>query len=295
MNALLDQKIIDTHIHLWDLKKNSYDWITHSSNKKLKESYLLDKFITDIGDLKVFKAIHIQAEINREFNIEETKWLQTIADNNILGFPNGIIGYVDLSQKDAEYLIDQHIEYSNFRGIRQILKYNAKEDLAHLNLLKNRQWIENLKILQKKKLTFDLLINYYQFQEASQVIKKYENLQFIINHTLWPIGVGEDKFNLWKDSLTKLSELDNVAIKLSGFGERDPLWNKDNIQPFINFVLEKFTINRCMFGSNFPVDRSFSEKKYIDYWDAYHTIISSFTETEKDLLFYKNAELFYRI
>ena len=109
------------------------------------------------------------------------------------------------------------------------------------------------------------------------------------------MNVSKENFFLWKNSVSRLSELDNVAIKISGFGERDPLWNKDNIKPFIDFVLEKFTTNRCMLGSNFPVDRSLSKKTYFNYWDAYSAIIYQLSKNEKNALFYKNGEKFYKI
>jgi len=295
MNSIYEQKIIDTHIHLWDLKKNLYEWIDKSSNANLKKDYLLNNFISDVGKLSVKKAVHIQAEINRNLSLEETRWLQSMADKNSMGFPNAIIGFVDLKKNNCEEELDKHKDYPNFRGIRQMLKYDYRLQNSDKNLLEDDNWINNLKILESKNLIFEILINYFQFKEIINILKKYPNLQFILNHTLWPIDVSENNFSIWRDAVTKLSEFENVTIKISGFGERDPFWDKNNIMPFFNFVLEKFTINRCMLGSNFPVDRAFSEKKYFDYWDAYHTICAEFSKNEKDFLFYKNAENFYKI
>ena len=295
MSKVLVQKIIDTHIHFWDLKKYPYDWITNSTNIFLKKNYLIDNFTSDIGDLNVNKIIHIQAEINRDYSLDETRSLQLLANKNSLGFPNGIIGFVDLKSQHAEYDLDRHLDFPNFRGIRQILKYDIKKKNSDKSLLENNQWISNLKILEKKNLTFDFLINYFQFEEASKVFKKYPNLQFIINHSLWPVNISMENFLKWKEAVKELSQFDNVAIKLSGFGERDPLWNKYNIKPFFDFVLEKFSTNRCMLGSNFPVDKASSKKTYFDYWDAYYNIISQLSVDEIDYLFFRNAEKYYKI
>ena len=232
MRKIFEQSIVDTHIHFWDLNKNSYDWIEDSSNINLKKNYLLDDFLLDIGELKVKKAIHIQAEINRSQSLKETRWLQSIADNNKFGFPHCIIGFVDLKNYNAEFELNQHADFGNFRGIRQILKYDSAYNKKEENLLQNDQWINNIKILEKKDLIFDLLINYFQFKEAAKILKKYPNIQFIINHTLWPINVDKENFIKWKNSIDTLSEFENVAIKLSGFGERDPFWNQKNIEPF---------------------------------------------------------------
>ena len=304
MNTIFNQTIIDPHIHLWDLEKNKYDWINNSSNKDHKKSYLLDDFNKDANALNLKKIVHIQAEINRELSLLETQWLQSIADKNRLGFPNAIIGFIDFTEDNSEIKLEQHMQYANFRGVRQILKYNSNNMKHDLDLLNNSKWIKNLNILQKNNLSFDLLINHYQYKDAANVINKNPNLQFIINHALWPIDVSNDNFEAWGKSVKTLSAYENVCIKLSGFGERYRLsnfeeknntWDVKSIRPFIEFCIEKFGIERCMFGTNFPVDKVFSSKAYCDYWYGYHTIIENYNLEEKDSLFYKNAEKFYRI
>lgn len=295
MNSIYDQKIIDAHIHLWNLQINSYDWISRSLNKNLKKNYLLNDFIKDYNLLNVIKCVHIEGGINAHLSINETKWLQSLADNNSLGFPNAIIGFLDLTKLNIQDEIDQHSQYANFRGVRQILKFNSKLQLNDENLLSNNKWIENLHFLEKKNLSFDLLINYYQFGECVKIIRKYPNLQFIINHALWPIDITEDSIFLWQKSIKTLSQFENVAIKLSGFGEREVNWKLETIRPFINYSIEKFQIHRCMFGSNFPVDKVASLNKYFDYWNAYFQATLDFSIEEKNSIFYQNAEKFYKI
>ena len=179
MNSIYKQTIIDTHIHFWDLKKFSYQWIKKNQNKKLNQNYLFKNFSYDSKSLNLKKAVHVQAEIDSFLKIEETKWLQLMASKNKRGIPNGIIGYVDLSSKNAEVDLEKHLINSNFRGIRQILKHNQQSG-NEKNFLKDKIWIENLKLLEKHNLSFDLLIFYNQFNEASKVIDMYPNLQFII-------------------------------------------------------------------------------------------------------------------
>ena len=295
MKAIYQQEIIDTHIHFWDLKKFSYNWIEENSNNNLKNNYLLSDFENDSKNLNIKKAVHVQAEINSDLIFEETKWLQSISDNNLKKIPNAIIGFVDLSKNDVEYAIEKHLVYDNFRGIRQILKFDPKNSKDKINLLQNNIWIKNLKILEKNNLSFDLLINYYQFNEVSKVIKMYPNLQFIVNHTLWPQGIGLENFKLWEEAINIISEHENASIKLSGFGERDSMWQKENIRPFIDYSIKKFGIKRCMFATNFPVDKAFSSNKYFNYWNTYYNLTKDFSTDEKDDLFFKNAERFYKI
>ena len=296
MISVNEQKIIDTHIHLWDLNKYSYDWIANSSNEKLNKNYLLENFLEDSKLLNLDKVVHVEANINIQNNINESRWLQSIADNNIKGIPNAIIGFIDLTNDRAEEEINQHIQFSNFRGIRQILRYDEKEKNNGLNLLENKKLINNLKLLEKNKLSFDLLIYYHQFKQAVEVIAKYPYLQFIINHSLWPKNITSENFILWQDAIDALSPFENVSIKLSGFSERNTSdWNNKEIKPFIDYSIKKFSVERCMFGTNFPVDKAFSPKRYSEYWEVYYTITSHLTAEENDNLFFKNAEKFYKI
>ena len=127
MISVNEQKIIDTHIHLWDLNKYSYDWIANSSNKKLNKNYLLENFLEDSKLLNLDKIVHVEANINIQNNINESRWLQSIADNNIKGIPNAIIGFIDLTNDRAEEEINQQIQFSNFRGVRQILRHEENK------------------------------------------------------------------------------------------------------------------------------------------------------------------------
>ncbi len=280
---------IDSHIHLWDLK-NNYPWINNNDNKNLKKNYLINNLENDAQKLNLKKIIHIQAEIDPTKKIFETEWLQQISDKHPLNFPNGIIGYVNLLDDMAQRDIEKHIQYKNFRGIRQILKSKDRKN----NLLLNKKWIENFVLLQKFNLCFDLLIHYTQFKEAIKLIQKYPDVQFIINHALWPEG-SENDFDSWKESINQLSLFENVAIKISGFGEWQVNWTINSIKNYIKIIIEYFGTKRSMFASNFPVDKCFSSSSYYSFWNAYFETTVNFNHNEKEDLFVKNAERIYRI
>ena len=90
-----------------------------------------------------------------------------------------------------------------------------------------------------------------------------------------------------------LAEFENVSVKISGLGMFDRNWTVDTIQPFVLQTIEAFGVERCMFGSNFPVDGMMSS--YSRLWAAYSQITDSFSENERSALFCTNAERIYRI
>jgi|TARA_B100000959_G_scaffold192449_1_gene201238 predicted TIM-barrel fold metal-dependent hydrolase len=297
MKNIFKQKIIDTHHHLWNLSKNKYDWIKDINNNNFNSNYLLENFLSDVEPLNLIKTVHIQAEINAQYELYETEWIQKISDNNNC-LPNGIIGHVDFLDDEVELKIEKHLLSKNFRGIRQILKYdNNNKSISHTSIdyLNNDNWIKNLSLLQKNDLIFEMLIIYSQYLSAYDVISKYPNILFILNHSLWPIGINSSNFSRWTKAVDLLSSLENVIVKLSGFGELNANWSKEKIKPFILYSIDKFGSNRCMFGSNFPVDKYVSQSKYLSFWEAYFDIVSDFSEDEIDRIFYKNAEKFYKI
>jgi len=296
--SLLEQKIIDTHHHLWDPSSNKYDWLVESGKELLNHSYLINDLVKDFGNLQIIKSVHVQAEINTDEIIYETRWLQEIRENNYRGFPHGIVGFVDFMDLEVEKKIEDHLYSHNFRGIRQILKYdknNHKISHAKIDYLKEEIWLKNFSLMQKYNLSFDLLILWTQTNDALRLIKQYPNVLFIINHSLATSNIDKQSIIEWHQQIKLLSLCDNVVIKLSGFGELNPSWNKTSIEPLILYSIEEFGINRCMFGTNFPVDKFLSSQSYQDYWRVYYEVVKDFNKDEKDKLFYRNAEKYYKI
>ena len=109
------------------------------------------------------------------------------------------------------------------------------------------------------------------------------------------MDVTENSMEAWLSGIKLLSSFDNVVVKLSGFGEFNSKWTEETIRPLILNAIDNFGVGRCMFGSNFPVDKFLSSSGYFDYWNAYFNIVSDFTDNEIDKMFYQNAEKFYKI
>ena len=298
---LKTQKIIDTHHHLWDPTNGKYDWLIADGHEVFNKVYLHKEFEQDIANLNLIKSVHVQAEINLSETIYETQWLQDYYNNQSLydrRLPNAIIGFVDFLDIKVEQTLELHLQYPNFRGIRQILNFDKKnKNISHatFDYLKNDLWFQNFGLLKKFDLLFDLSILINQTEDAENLIKKYDSTLFIINHTLCPHDITNENINLWLDKIKILSKYENVAIKLSGFGEFNSNWTTESIKPLILYSIENFGISRCMFGTNFPVDKFLSNASYEDYWKSYLTNTQDFSEDEINNLFYKNAEKFYKI
>ena len=93
--------------------------------------------------------------------------------------------------------------------------------------------------------------------------------------------------------MKKLAKCENVAAKISGLGMFDPQWTIDSTRIFVEKTIQIFGIDRCMFASNFPVDKIFNT--FDNYWESFKEITKNYSENDKKLLFSSNAEKFYRI
>ena len=94
-------------------------------------------------------------------------------------------------------------------------------------------------------------------------------------------------------AMQRLAECSNVVAKISGFGMCDWKWTVISIRPFVLDVIKAFGVDRCMFTSNFPVDKNFRD--YASVWNAYNEITTGFSEDERRKLFHDNAEKYYRL
>ena len=302
MNNIHNQLIIDSHHHLWDPTTGNYDWLVAPGHEVFNKKYLIDDYLGDVGNLNVLKSVHLQAEINRSETVYETDWLQEYSHSgsslNINKFPNAIIGYVNFIDLNVEEILENHLKNSNFRGIRQLLNYdkdNKSISHADIDYLDESNWLKNFSLLKKYDLSFDLSILYNQSESVAKLINRHQDTLFIINHSLTPIEIDNESINDWLKGIKLLSSFDNVVIKLSGFGEFNSKWTEETIRPLILNTIDNFSVDRCMFGTNFPVDKFLSSASYFDYWNAYFNIVSNFTDNEKDKIFYQNAEKFYKI
>ena len=135
-------------------------------------------------------------------------------------------------------------------------------------------------------------IYYPQMEYAYDLARTYPDTQIILNHTGMPVDRDPEDLAAWRKAMVRLAEAPNVACKISGLGMGDWKWTVDSIRPFVLHAIEAFGADRCMFASNFPVDKLFSS--YDDLFNAFKAITRGFSAEERRKLFHDNAARFYR-
>jgi predicted TIM-barrel fold metal-dependent hydrolase len=194
------------------------------------------------------------------------------------GYPHGIVGFADLSSPDVQAVIEAHCAFPNVRGIRQCLNF-------HRDPVKT--------LLKRYDLSFDLQLYYTQMEEAVALAREFPDTPIVLNHTGMPVDRAPAEIEGWKKAMKLLATAPNVSCKISGLGMGDWEWTVDSIRPYVLHAIDAFGVERCMFASNFPVDKLFSS--YDAVFNALKAITKDFSADERRALFHDNAERVYRL
>lgn len=293
---------VDTHHHLWDLSTNYYPWLTdrvvvkpYGDYAAIRRNYLIEDFIADVGDLPLAKSVHLNGGHDRSDPVRETRWLQAIADDGARsgGLPNGVVVDADLSSTGAGAELDAHCACSNVRGVRAILSDGVRYPGQHPDLTEDRLWRENLSLLETFGLSLDLQLYPQQMAPIAALAKRHPDVLFIVCHLGLPEDRSPDGRVQWRDAIRLLASEPNAVMKISGFGLVDQQWTAESIRPLVLEAIDIFGVERCLLGSNFPVDKLFAT--YATLWRSLDRILSGFSDSERRLLFHDNALRVYRI
>lgn len=297
-----DFPIIDAHHHLWDLRRFSYPWLTDRPQpasvagdvSSISKDYLLPDYLGDAEGQNLLKSVHVDAGFDPKEPVEETRWLQSLADE--FGFPHGIVARAELNARDVESVLASQAEYANVRGIRQIVNWHpdpAKTYVDRPDLLTDPAWLAGFALLKKYDLSFDLQLYPGQMHDAAHVAHRHPDTVVILNHAGMPVDRDAEGIDRWRSGMKALSGAPNVWVKISGLGMVDWHWTEASIRPFVLETIEIFGPSRCMFASNFPVDKLYSS--FDELYSAFRNIVSDFGPSEKKKLFYDTAEAVYRL
>jgi predicted TIM-barrel fold metal-dependent hydrolase len=296
-------RVVDPHIHLWNLERLHYPWLATPQPSfigeyaSLAKTHEVAEFLADAAGIEVLKVIHIEAGHDTADPLAETRWLQSLAATpGNRGIPQGIVAYADLSRPDVDQLLAAHAALPNVRGIRQILNVHPEPlyDYVGRHFMREPAWRAGFGLLNKHGLSFDLQIYPAQMPEAAGLAHAHPETTIVLNH----IGMFVDRSSVtgwraWRDGMRALAACPNVTVKISGLGMIDHRWTIESIRPYVLETIDAFGTERSMFASNFPVDRLYG--RYADLWQTFAEIMRDMTDAEKSGLFCNNAERIYRI
>jgi len=321
-----DIEIVDPHHHLWPGPPRT-------EGAKAENRYLLEDLWKDTeSGHKISKTVFVECGQGYYESgpdamkpVGETKFVYEVAEEAKLDKSKaqieGIVGHADMMiGSSAREVLEAHVEEGKgrFKGIRHGASWDESEEIRNSHSIpirhiyldsKFQQGIEQLDALN---LTLDAWNYHKQIKELTELAKCFPNLKIVQNHFGGPLGIGpyknkrEEVFSEWKDSISELAERENVYMKLGGLAM--PIngwgWHKRELPATSDELVEKhgkyylhainsFGVKRCMFESNFPVD-----KRSISYpilWNGFKRVVRDYSLEEKEFLFSKAAAEFYSL
>jgi L-fuconolactonase len=232
-----------------------------------------------------------------------------------------IIGHADLRLGDGvKEVLHAHLAAGGgrFRGIRHITTWDADSSLLNPlsagppGLLGDRRFREGFACLAPLGLLFEAWLFHPQLPELVDLARAFPETTIVLNHCGGVLGVGayagkrEEVFQQWSRAITELARCPNVHVKLGGLGMRingfgfehgdDPPTSEHlaaTWRPYMQSCIEAFGTERCLFESNFPVDKG--SYSYSTCWNAFMRLTRAASPSERDALFRKNATALYRL
>ena len=281
-------RMIDTHVHIWDLEKAQYPWL-QGENSILNRTWRIEEIENDRKKAGVTAGVLVQAS----GNIEDTELMLESAYKT--DWICGVVGWLPLMDTKAtqRLLEERFLEEKYFKGAR-----HQVHDEKDPKWLLQPAVIESLKLLASFDLPYDVVgILPSHIETVIEVAGKVPGLRMVFDHLNGPPIPAKEKFGRWGELMKIAAQHNNLYAKISGLGTASGNFQNreaEDIKPYVEFVLQHFGTDRCFCGSDWPV--SMLVNNYIKTWQITKDILNDLlNDEEKDKVFFSNANNFYKL
>jgi predicted TIM-barrel fold metal-dependent hydrolase len=312
--------IVDPHHHLWDRPGWRYLLDELLSDTSSGHNVVATVYVQARAMYRVTGPEEMRP-------VGETEFINGVAAMSASGTYGktrhcaGIVGHADLTLGSrAEPVLAAHIRAGGdrFRGIRHITAWDADASVRNpaysppRGLLGDKSFHEGFAVLGRLGLSFDAWLYHPQIGELADLARAFPATKIVLNHVGGPIGIGayagkrNEVFAAWAASIEALAACPNACVKLGGLGMRmggfgfheqpEPPSSEALAaawRPYVETCIAAFGASRCMFESNFPVDKG--SYGYPVFWNACKLLAKGASKSEKADLFAGTAARFYRL
>ncbi|WP_061180393.1 amidohydrolase family protein [Caballeronia pedi] len=312
-----DMPIIDAHHHFYERA----GW-----------TYLLDEYLQDArSGHNITASVYMQAltryrasgpeQLRPAGEIEYVAGVTAPLQQGGPQVAKGIVGYADLRRGAAvRDVLEAELQAGDgrLRGVRHLVTWDADTSLvnplsaAPRGLLLDPTYRAGVAQLGALGLSYDAWLFFPQLPELFDLAKAYPDTPVIVNHCGGVVRIAsytdqrKEVFDTWSRSMRELAQLPNVYVKVGGLGmringfdfdkgERPPSSTQlaDAWKPWMHTCIEAFGADRCMFESNFPVDKG--SYPFSNGWNAFKRLTAQASDGERQALFRGTVAKVYRL
>lgn len=294
-----DLAIIDGHHHIW--RQADLPWLMGPEQPRIfgpyaaiRRDYDIDEYSRNAGERGIVKSIYVQTNWKPKDAVEETRWVQSVAD--VHGFPHAIVSYANLADPDLTAVLDGHAACANFRGVRQQLHWHENPLYrfeARADLMNGAGWRKGFAEVAERGLVFELQVFTSQMADGASLAAAFPNATLVLEHA----GMLEDTsvagIAAWREGMRRLADQPNMNVKLSGLGTFIHAVDPAAIAEIVGETVAMFGAERCLFGSNFPIESLWTT--YGDLTDAHLAATIDMGEAARRNIFHDTAARLYRL
>jgi predicted TIM-barrel fold metal-dependent hydrolase len=290
---------IDTHHHIW--RRADIGWLADPPIPRMfgdyfgiRRDYPIEEFMTDIVPQGFTKSVHVTAMWGPGKELDETRWLQGVADKH--GFPQAIVCNANLSDDGTDAALKAQKQFPNVRGVRNMLYWDkdpVRQGAARPDVCNLPDFRRGFALLEKYDLSFELQVYAGQAKYAVELIKAFPNVRMILVHAGMLTERTPSAIEEWRGALFAMAAFPHMHVKLSGLGMFSHGVTYAQARQVIRDCIQIFGVGRTIYGSNFPLEKLHAS--YADFFGIYKRVLAEYTEAEQRAVLHDNAARFYRL
>lgn len=291
--------MIDSHHHIW--RQKDLPWLLGPEQPRIfgqytdiKRDYLMSEYLQDISGAGIEKSVYVQANWANNWAHDEAAWVESVAEE--YSWPHAIVAYADFTVTDVRPQLDKLSAYPLVRGIRQQLhwhEYPQYQFALHPDVAAQPQFQKNIAYLAEYDWCFDLQVFPAQVRSAVALANACPDVNFILQHAGMLEDTSPQGWEQWHEALALYAACRNMHVKLSGLGTFVHCIDIVLIYKIVSATIAAFGANRCLYGSNFPIEKLWTS--YSELYVAMKTVTADLDDADVQAIFNDNAERLYRL
>jgi len=296
---VLEEEVIDAHHHIWQFDRTP--WLSGPPVKRifgdykgLRRDYSIAEYAIDARSDDVTKSVYVQVNVAPGDEVWEAGW--AAEEGKKEDFVQAVVAFADLTAPNVGDVIDHQMACSPVRSIRQQLHWHRNPAYRFASApdgMLRPEWQRGLRELAIRGLHFELQIFQGQFAYGLALVDAHPDVSFVLVHAGMPERSSGDAEFEWRKGLSQFAERPNVLAKISGFGTFAHRCDVNEWRPLVERTVDAFGPTRCMFGSNFPIEKLWTN--YATLLDTIRACLSGYNASERRAVLYETAARLYRI
>ena len=295
------QKAIDSHFHIW--RQKDQPWLVgpmvpriFGPYEPIRRDYPIAEYLRDTAGTGVEASVYCQTNWPPKGELTEVEWVDAEAKQSN-GVLQGMTAYCNLLAEGAPDMLAAEAKASKLvRGIRMQLHWHENplyRFAPRPDLMNEPLFRKNLAKLQDHGWLFELQVFTSQMKDAAALIEAFPGINFVLLHAGMLEDLSAAGRAAWREGMQRLAALPNLYVKLSGLGTFIHRVDQAHIADIALPTLEMFGAGRCVFGSNFPIEKLWS--RYAELVNAYRGALAGLSDADQARVFSGTARDLYRL